>query len=1205
MADDGLAIDDVVVAWETAPAGDEFYVWNRTAVADYSTAANWTPTRTTPAATDRIVFNVGANASAIAFNAPTETVDQLVVSNLTNLFLSPSAANTTITVSNTATIDAGSTLNLSSINLALSNATTSFTGAGSLSAAGVSEVRFAAATPVFPTGTNTLSSFSVVDYNGDRDQTIIPRSDYANLRFSGATTARVKTLGAGDLTASGGIIIGTNNSFNLGATARTLTLTSVDSSFSGAGTLDLSGAAHIVNVSDQSVAWPGTLTPGTTSTVNLASAGAQAFDANTFANLGITGSGTKTPNGATTVNRYLFLTAGALDNTTNNVTLPTGSILRRSGGSISATPNYSGVSSVQYVTNSVAAGPEWAATLDSVSIFSSATVSSLTNPINEVTTYLNIASGSTLAGGSTPRLLSLLSATNSFTGAGNLDLSGEAHELRWAAAVPVFPSGTVNLGTTSTINYAGDQDQTIIPRTDYANITLSGALAPRIKTLGAGDLSASGTFTIGTDNTFNAGTTARVVTLSSATNSFAGAGSLDLSGAAHRLRIAAATVAFPSGTVNLGTNTATVELNGAAQTFPAITYPNLELSGSGNKTPAAAGTIVTRYLYLTAGNLDNSTNQLTMAATGIIRRNAVAGTVSTATAGPKSLQYAATMASGAEWPVAGTAIDSLTLLSGVTFTQPHTPQTINGKIRLAATSTLDFGGSTQIINLASNDSSMSGGGTLDMDGAAHRININATTPGFPATFLPGTTSIINYSRIGAVTQNVVAQTYANIQFNGTSTGQKRLLGNVIARRSVAMSRPVNLNGFDLTVGDLNANGYTSGAVVALSFTGAFGAYDGSITRFVNDFTTQDFVFPITSAAEAADGSVDRDVTLNLTNTGGRVDGSTITVSHVDVQALQALPGIGNTTFGPGLLIPPAGDPLFGSPAARVLGAANVANLVWDVNCSGCDGTITYDITLDAFNLAREASGIPIDLSGVESQLRILKRADNLSAFSVQPGFSAIAYGLPGASVTGAAGTYSITQSGLTGFSDFGLGMLNGTTLPVTWLSVAATREANGAKVTWSTASELNNERFEVQRSSTAAFTSYITVGSVAGRGTSSQVNRYSFLDADFSGVAYYRIRQVDYDGTSSLSRIVGLNEATEWAVYPNPAVSPVQITGTGLSDVTESVALTVIAPDGRVALDVVAPASSLTERLNATLGNLSSGLYVVRIGRQTIRLVKP
>jgi hypothetical protein len=106
-------------------------------------------------------------------------------------------------------------------------------------------------------------------------------------------------------------------------------------------------------------------------------------------------------------------------------------------------------------------------------------------------------------------------------------------------------------------------------------------------------------------------------------------------------------------------------------------------------------------------------------------------------------------------------------------------------------------------------------------------------------------------------------------------------------------------------------------------------------------------------------------------------------------------------------------------------------------------------------------------------------------------------------------------------------------------------------------------------------------------------------------VAYYRIRQVDYDGTSSLSRIVGLNEATEWAVYPNPAVSTVQITGTGLSDVTESVALTVIAPDGRVALDVVAPASSLTERLNATLSNLSSGLYVVRIGRQTIRLVKP
>lgn len=1053
---------------------------------------------------------------------------------------------------------------------------------------------------------NTLTNWSL-DTDGTNEATDPEPALPALTTDYFAFQVNRQTGGDGSFAASADIALAVNSTLTVGNGTLSATL-SVPEPNELTGTVNVAnnGTLQLGRLSSTSTDFPTFNTLSAGSTVSYNGAGAQSIlSVPAYSNLEIAGSGTKTPNGPTTVNRYLYLTAGTLDNSTNNVTLPTGSILRRSGGSISVTPNYSGVSSLQYITNSVAAGPEWAATLDSVSIFSSATVSSLTNPINEVTTYLDIASGSTLAGGSTPRLLSLTSATNSFTGAGNLDLSGEAHELRWAALVPLFPTGTINLGTTSIVNYAGDRDQTIIPRLDYANITLSGALSPRTKTLGAGNVTASGTFTVNTDNTFNAGATARVVTLSSTTNSFAGAGSLNLSGAAHRLRIAAATVAFPSGTVNLGTNTAAVEYNGAAQTFPAITYPNLELSGSGNKTPDAPGTIVTRYLYLTAGNLDNSTNQLTMAATGIIRRNAAAGTVSAAPLGRRSLQYAATMASGAEWPVAGTAIDSLTLLSGVTFTQPHTPQTINGKIRLGATSTLDFGGSTQIINLASNDSSMSGGGTLDMDGAAHRININATTPGFPATFLPGTTSIINYSRIGAVTQNVVAQTYANIQFNGTSTGQKRLLGNVIARRSVAMSRPVNLNGFDLTVGDLNANGYTSGAVVALSFTGAFGAYDGSITRFVNDFTTQDFVFPITSAAEAVDGSVDRDVTLNLTNTGGRVDGSTITVSHVDVQALQALPGIGNTTFGPGLLIPPAGDPLFGSPAARVLGAANVANLVWDVNCNGCDGTITYDITLDAFNLAREASGIPIDLSGVESQLRILKRADNLSAFSVQPGFSAIAYGSPGASVTGAAGTYSITQSGLTGFSDFGLGMLDGTTLPVTWLSVAATREANGAKVTWSTASELNNERFEVQRSSTAQFASYTTVGTVAGRGTSSQVNRYSFLDADFSGVAYYRIRQVDYDGTSSLSRIVGLNEATEWAVYPNPAVSAVQITGTGLSDVTESVALTVIAPDGRVALDVVAPASSLTERLNGALSNLSSGLYVVRIGRQTIRLVKP
>ena len=113
-------------------------------------------------------------------------------------------------------------------------------------------------------------------------------------------------------------------------------------------------------------------------------------------------------------------------------------------------------------------------------------------------------------------------------------------------------------------------------------------------------------------------------------------------------------------------------------------------------------------------------------------------------------------------------------------------------------------------------------------------------------------------------------------------------------------------------------------------------------------------------------------------------------------------------------------------------------------------------------------------------------------------------------------------------------------LPVELVKFTATRQTGGGvRLTWATASEKNNDRFEVQRSLDGQ--TFTSVLSVAGQGTTSQAHEYSALDtAAPTSQLYYRLRQVDLDGKASYSPVAsvapvtGTNAPIELTVYPNP-----------------------------------------------------------------------
>ncbi|WP_157578450.1 T9SS type A sorting domain-containing protein [Pontibacter roseus] len=110
-------------------------------------------------------------------------------------------------------------------------------------------------------------------------------------------------------------------------------------------------------------------------------------------------------------------------------------------------------------------------------------------------------------------------------------------------------------------------------------------------------------------------------------------------------------------------------------------------------------------------------------------------------------------------------------------------------------------------------------------------------------------------------------------------------------------------------------------------------------------------------------------------------------------------------------------------------------------------------------------------------------------------------------------------------------------LPVELVSFKAQRHAQGVQLTWATASEQDNSGFEVQVSTDAR--AFHTLGFVRSEvGTTSMAQRYTFLDTRaVSGTRYYRLAQVDLDGTTTLSSVQAVSlDGGNGAVtaYPNP-----------------------------------------------------------------------
>lgn len=115
-------------------------------------------------------------------------------------------------------------------------------------------------------------------------------------------------------------------------------------------------------------------------------------------------------------------------------------------------------------------------------------------------------------------------------------------------------------------------------------------------------------------------------------------------------------------------------------------------------------------------------------------------------------------------------------------------------------------------------------------------------------------------------------------------------------------------------------------------------------------------------------------------------------------------------------------------------------------------------------------------------------------------------------------------------------------LPVELTRFGALLQKDGVRVSWETATERNCDYFAVERSGDGR--SFAEVTRVAGNGNSSAKRSYATLDvAPLPGVSYYRLRQVDLDGTAHHSPVEAVTNSgrSVAALYPNPATTEVNI----------------------------------------------------------------
>jgi hypothetical protein len=211
----------------------------------------------------------------------------------------------------------------------------------------------------------------------------------------------------------------------------------------------------------------------------------------------------------------------------------------------------------------------------------------------------------------------------------------------------------------------------------------------------------------------------------------------------------------------------------------------------------------------------------------------------------------------------------------------------------------------------------------------------------------------------------------------------------------------------------------------------------------------------------------------------------------------------------------------------------------------------------------------------------------------------------GPTTTNGTGPITVGFSGIevtccTGFTVGGLGAL-----PVELVYFTAEASDETTVLTWQTASERNNDYFSIQKSSDGL--DFMEIGQVLGNGTSLETNAYTFTDErPVVGLNYYRLKQVDFDGQFTYSKIVSVKMTSKASFEVYPSITSGDLTIKSTDEGQDVQEILIFDSMGRLAHSYEVEESGPYTKLN--VAGLPNGAYYLKIatGRrhETLRFTK-
>ncbi|MGI4864080.1 MAG: T9SS type A sorting domain-containing protein [Janthinobacterium lividum] len=376
----------------------------------------------------------------------------------------------------------------------------------------------------------------------------------------------------------------------------------------------------------------------------------------------------------------------------------------------------------------------------------------------------------------------------------------------------------------------------------------------------------------------------------------------------------------------------------------------------------------------------------------------------------------------------------------------------------------------------------------------------------PASLTLGTLaagSTVRYTTdVASTSQAVLPATYSYLEFSGASA--KTLGGHLMVAKGLTLScvssaapQAVLLGDYNLTLlRNATLSRPNGGQVV----TNGTGEYRATVVGAGTGTTTTAVLFPVAVSAAAAD-YLPVSITAGMSSQGNDLD---------DTYRVRVLNGVYRTYSAAGV----------GSNPSTSLANVNNTWLISHETSTPVSATLKM-----GWAAGREGSKFVSASSFIDHYDSDKNVWDAVAANSSYQGTD--------------NGQKVVQRTNVGKFSPFAVTSNPAGPLPVTLLAFEAQRTGTTVACTWATASEQHNDHFVVERSLDGA--NFLALGTVAGQGTSVAAHTYTYADAQpVAGVAYYRLRQVDTDGTATFSPVVAVQggealRTAAIAAVPNPS----------------------------------------------------------------------